>query len=603
LTAFDERPYAAASPAADRPSRAINEEYVQVAITVPGVTVELDQPVPMRDGTILRADVYRPVEPGTYPVLLIRIPYDKTQSENVIYAHPSWYARHGYIVVCQDTRGRYKSDGVFYPFRHEAEDGFDTIEWCGRLAGSTGTVGTFGASYGGATQLLAATQCPPSLGTMIPTVTPSQYYEGWTYNQGAFALGFALSWALSLGVNAAQKRGDDAAASSFAVGFASSLDLDRSLPLDSIPTLDNQDTPYFKDWIAHPTYDEYWKQWSIDEDYSRIEVPVLHVAGWYDIFLSGSVKNFVGMRSSAGNEHARANQRLVIGPWYHIPWRVLGGVEVDVASPHAFDEWQIDWFDRQLKSEPVVDADAPVRLYILREGRWRDFDAWPPSGTKPINVYLHSGGRANSAFGDGSLSCTKPASELPDVYAYDPVGPLPGPGGHSCCFPNVAPMGPLDQEPREVNNGVLIYTSEPLAEPMWLIGDMTATIYAATTAVDTDYAVRLCVVDNAGISTNIQEGIVRARYRDSLSKPTLLEPGKIYRYEIPLGPVGVKLESGERLRVQVTSNDFPQWDRNMNTGNSPSSEGLSSAIVATQAVYHDADHPSWVSLPVWMPVS
>lgn len=570
-----------------------------MAITVPGVSVELDQPVPMRDGTILRADVYRPQEPGIYPVLLIRIPYDKTQAENVIYAHPSWYARNGYIVVCQDTRGRYQSDGEFYPFRYEADDGYDTVEWCGKLKDSTGKVGMFGASYGGATQLLAATERPPSLGALIPTVTASQYYEGWTYTQGAFSLAFALSWALSLGINVAQKRGDDAAASEFAASFASSLDIDWSLPLDTIQSLDNADTPFFNDWIAHPTYDDYWKQWSIDEDYGRIEVPVLHVAGWYDVFLSGSVKNFSGMRAQAGNEHARTNQRLLIGPWYHVPWRVHGGVEEDVASPYAFDEWQVAWFDRQLKAEPVANSDPAVRLYILREGRWRDFEDWPPADISPTEYFLHSGGRANSMFGDGALNTSKPDRELPDIYAYDPVGPLPGPGGHSCCFENVAPMGPANQENREVNNGALIYTSEPLSEPMWLIGDADATIYAASTAVDTDFAIRLCVVDEAGISTNIQEGIVRARFRESLTNPTMLQPGAIYRFDISVGPVGVKIGKGERIRIQVTSNDFPQWDRNLNTGNSPGSEGLSSAIVATQAVYHDESHPSSITLPVW----
>jgi putative CocE/NonD family hydrolase len=572
-----------------------------VAITVPGVTVEVDQPVPMRDGTILRADVYRPEEPGTYPVLLIRIPYDKTQSENVIYAHPSWYARNGYIVVCQDTRGRYRSDGEFYPFKYEAEDGYDTVEWCARLDGSSGKVGMFGASYGGATQLLAAVEQPPSLGALIPAVTASQYYEGWTYNQGTFALGFALSWALSLGINVAQKRGDDSAAAAFAAGFASSLALDWSLPLDDIPALNNQDTPFFNDWLAHPTYDDYWKRWSIDEDYSRIQVPALHVGGWYDIFLSGTVKNFLGMREGAGNEYARTNQRLLIGPWYHIPWRVLDGVDGDAANPYVFDEWQLAWFDRQLKAESVSDSDPAVRLYILREGKWRNFDQWPPSGVVPTTYYLHSRGRANSLFGDGALNIDEPTAEVPDVYTYDPVGPHPGHGGHSCCFEDVAPMGPADQFHREVNNGVLVYTSEPLTEPMWLIGDVSATIYGATTAVDTDYAVRLCVVDRNGVSTNIQEGIVRARYRESLTNPSLVEPNKIYRYEIHLGPVGVKLDAGERIRVQVTSNDFPQWDRNLNTGNSPSSEGLASAIVATQAIYHDAVHPSSITLPVWTP--
>ncbi len=192
---------------------------------------------------------------------------------------------------------------------------------------------------------------------------------------------------------------------------------------------------------------------------------------------------------------------------------------------------------------------------------------------------------------------------MPDIYTYDPGVPQPGPGGHSCCFENVAPMGPADQGIREVNNGVLVYTSAPLEQPLYLIGDVSATIYAATSAVDTDFAVRLCVVDANGVSSNLQEGIMRARYRDSLTDPTLLDPGKIYRYEIPLGPVGALLNPGERIRVQVTSSDFPQWDRNLNTGNSPSSEGLSSVITATQVIYHDADHPSSITLPVWTPAS
>ena len=573
-----------------------------MAITVPGVAVELDLPVAMRDGTVLRADVYRPEEPGTYPVLLIRIPYDKTSAENIIYAHPSWYARHGYIVVSQDTRGRYQSEGEFYPFKYEAEDGYDTIEWCAKLAGSTGQVGMFGMSYGGATQLLAATQRPPSLATIIPAETASQYYEGWTYNQGALALAFTLSWALSLGINTAQRRGDDQMAAAYAGSFAASLDLDWSLPLDSIPVLDSPDTSYFADWLSHPTYDDYWKQWSIDEDYSRIEVPALHVAGWYDIFLSGSVKNFVHLREQAGNEYARANQRLLIGPWYHIPWRPLMGAGQD-ATPYLFDQWQVDWFDRHLKAEPVAGVDPAVRLYVLREGTWRDFDSWPPADTTPTEYFLHSKGRANSIFGDGELDRSIAGDELPDVYTYDPALPQPAPGGHSCCFEPVAPMGPADQAVREVNNGVLIYTSAPLEQPLYLIGEVSATIFASTTAVDTDIAVRLCVVDVDDVSTNLQEGIVRARYRESLSHPSLLEPNEIYRYEIPLGPVGVRLEAGERLRVQVTSSDFPQWDRNLNTGKSPGAEGLSSAIAATQVIYHDADHPSSVTLPVWSPQS
>jgi len=337
---------------------------------VPGVWVERNVPCRVRDGTTLMADVYRPEGEGPFPVILIRLPYDKTQSENVAYSHPSWYARHGYIVVCQDTRGRYASEGEWYPFLHEAEDGYDTIEWAARLPGANGRVGMYGFSYAGATQLLPATLRPPSLVTICPVMTGSQYYEGWTYNQGALALAFAASWALSLGVQCAKRRGDDAAVREYATAFANALNWDWYLPLDEYPPLRLPDTAYFFDWLAHPTYDDYWRRWSIDEDYSRITVPALHIAGWYDVFLSGTVKNFLGLREQAGSEEARQGQKLIIGPWYHIPWRSLAASTTgDNASPSLIDDWQLRWFDQFLKGSWTGVLESPVTVFVMGDGR------------------------------------------------------------------------------------------------------------------------------------------------------------------------------------------------------------------------------------------
>jgi putative CocE/NonD family hydrolase len=239
-----------------------------------------------------------------------------------------------------------------------------------------------------------------------------------------------------------------------------------------------------------------------------------------------------------------------------------------------------------------------VTLFVLGENRWRNLDAWPPAGSTPTPYYLHSGGRANSAFGDGLLSPDPPGEEPPDLFTYDPAAPIPSQGGHSCCFSFVAPMGPADQAPAEQFNGVLCYTSRLLPEDVELIGDVAVTLYSASSATDTDWTARLCQVDPTGRSINLQEGIVRARFRDSLTDPTPIEPDRVYCYEIPLGPIGVRLPAGYRLRLTVSSSDFPHWDRNLNTGGPLYAEGPTAAVVATQVVLHDAAHPSCVTLPV-----
>jgi putative CocE/NonD family hydrolase len=472
------------------------------------------------------------------------------------------------------------------------------IEWAGALPGANGKVGMYGFSYAGATQLLPAVLRPPSLVTMSPAMTASQYYDGWMYNGGALALGFAASWAASLGINNAKRRVDDAAMATYASAFAGAMAWHWFLPLNVHPPLSAGDTGYFFDWLAHPTYDDYWRQWSIDEDYSRITVPALHVAGWYDIFLAGTVKNFVSLQREAGSETARQNQKLVIGPWFHIPWKPIIGEVSENASPNVVDDLQLQWFDRFLKGIEPPEPDAPVSLFIMGEDRWRSFESWPPAESTPTALYLHSGGRANSAYGDGSLSDELPGDEPPDIFTYDPGIPNQSQGGHSCCFQFAAPMGPANQDKSEQFTQVLVYTTEVQTEDIHLIGDVAVVLYAASSAVDTDWTARLCRVGTDGVSINLQEGIVRARYRDSLTDPTLIEPNVVYQYRIELGPVGVFIPAGDRLRVTISSSDFPQWDRNMNTGGAIGTEPASAAITATQVVLHTAEYPSHVILPV-----
>lgn len=554
------------------------------------VTVEPDAECRLRDGTTLRADIYRPAAESELPVLLMRMPYGKTTGgANWGYAHPAWYASHGYVVAVQDVRGRHASDGEFTPFVDESDDGHDSVEWAAGLRGSNGKVGMYGFSYPGATQLLAAVSQPPSLAAIAPGFTASQFYDGWTYSGGALSLASIAAWATFLAVDTARRRGDEEAHAALLGALGAAPSLFWQLPLrDYLPLLQRH-APYFSDWLQHSSYDDYWRATAVDEDFSRITVPALHTGGWYDIFHAGTVANFRGM--------GPAPQKLLMGPWQHSPWRAIRAEMREDVGANAVDEWHLRFFDEVLRGEASGVFDAQGRVYVMHEG-WRDVDNWPPSSATETTYYLHSDGRANSAYGDGRLSPEAPATEPADVYLYDPLMPSMSHGGHSCCTETIAPMGPADQEPYEASKGVLVYTSEPLERDVVLLGDPEVDLYASSTAVDTDFTSRLCVVDPSGTSTNLKEGIVRARYRDSLASPALLKPGEVYRYTISLGPIGVRIAAGSRIRLDVSSSDFPQWDRNLNTGGEPAAEPASAAVVATQAVFHDAARPSRLRLPI-----
>lgn len=563
---------------------------------MPDVTLETNVPSTMRDGTILRSDIYRPRSTADLPLLLMRLPYDKRTAASAFgQSHPSWYARQGYVVVVQDSRGRGQSEGEFYPFRDEQADGYDTVEWAAGLPGTTGQVGMFGFSYVGATQLLAAVERPPHLATIIPAFTASQYYEGWTYNGGALALAFTAYWSNVLALDTAARAADLETFSSLGASLGSAPSWFTHLPLADYPPLLKTPATYFYDWLAHPTYDEYWSRWSIDEAYERITVPALHIGGWYDVFLSGTIKNFVGLSAGSGSDRAQQSQKLIIGPWTHMPWTPLGSSEAEPPTANAVDEWQVRWFDQFLKGRDTGVLESPVTIHLWNGG-WRDYGQWPPREAVKEDWFLHSGGRANSKFGDGSLTRLPPTEEPPDIYIYDPSLPTQSQGGHSCCFDSITPMGPADQHRSEVSRMVLVYTSPPVEKARTLIGDVAVTLFAASTARDTDFAARLCVVDAGGRSTNLVEGIIRGRYRDSLTSPQLLTPGEIYEFHIKLGAVGAHLPGGSRLRLDIASSDFPQWDRNLNTGGPLFQENALASTIATQTVLHNQTHPSRISL-------
>jgi putative CocE/NonD family hydrolase len=567
------------------------------AAEVSGVTVERAVPAKMRDGTVLRADIYRPSRSGQFPVLLQRTPYNKDGGTTFgIEA-----AKRGYIAVIQDVRGRFSSEGAWYPFKYESQDGFDTVEWAAALPGSNGKVGMFGGSYVGATQMLTAIVHPPHLAGICPVVTASNYHDGWTYQGGAFEQWFNESWTSGLAQNTLDRIVSE---NTNAMENVNTLPLadyrvfnikERQLGADLTASL----APYFADWLAHPSYDDFWKQWSIEEHYPDIAVPALTVAAWYDIFQGGSLRNYLGLKQRAGNEAARRGQHLLVMIGGHAgSGRKIGDLDFGPAAAE-FDENQVtlNWYDYLFKGVHNDFANGKrVKIFVMGKNQWRFEDDWPLSRAHTTKYFLHSTGKANSLRGDGSLTSQAPAGESPDRYTYDPANPAPTTGGPLCCDPKHLPAGPRDQRPVEARDDVLVYSSSALTEDTEVTGPIRLALYAKSSAVDTDFTAKLVDVWPNGYAQNLTEGIVRARYRDSQTAPELINPDQIYQFAIDLWSTSNVFRKGHRIRLEVSSSNFPRFDRNLNTGKE--ARNAKQFVSATNTIYHDASHPSAVVLPI-----
>lgn len=570
--------------------------------------LERNVPIPMRDGVVLRANVYRPETDNPVPALLCRLPYGKDIPANVIVVlDPVKATEAGYAVVYQDCRGRYKSDGQFTPFINEGADGFDSVEWLAAQSWCSGAVGMFGGSYHGSTQWLAAVERPPHLRAIAPFIAPSEVYEGNMYQGGAFQLGLAIWWAIYMGMDAAMRPGASGKPDVALVGrLIAAMDrigeAYRHLPLAELPILrDSGVTSYYFDWIKHSCDDEYWQSLAWNRRYQQIEVPALNMGCWYDLLVNGTLENFVRMREEGGSESSRAGQRLLIGPWSH---GYVGGYFVDrdfglMSAMEAIDLTgiMVRFFNRHLKNEAVA-PEAPVKIFVMGENRWRDEQEWPLARTQYQKWFLHSTGDAGNA--GGGLSTVTPSEEPPDHYEYDPSDPCPTVGGPSL-LPGLriaANAGPRDQCSVERRPDVLVYSSEPLTQPMEVTGPLSLALYAASSAPDTDFVARLCDVTPDGQSIILQEGILRARFREGTQQPKLITPGQVYEYRINLVATSIVFAPGHRIRVDITSSSFPRFDPNTNTGNPLGVDGPEDLRSAKQAIYHDAKRPSYILLPV-----
>ncbi len=564
------------------------------------VTVERSVAMKTRDGVTLLADIYHPAGEGKFPVLLQRTPYDKNNAAEF----GRRAAARGYLVVVQDVRGRYTSEGEWYPFKHETEDGFDTVEWAAALPSSNGRVGMFGGSYVGATQMLAAIGHPPHLAGICPVVTASNYHENWTYQGGAFEQWFNESWTSGLAQDTAfreLRRNTNALVGSAVLPLTSYPVFNVTAAADG-SALTRSLAPYFIDWATHTDYDNYWKQWSIEENFHNIQVPALTVAAWYDIFQGGSLRNFAGIKMHGGTDAARIGQKLLVTIGGHAGGgRNIGTVDFGGAAAE-FDENSVtlEWYDYLLQGKQNEFAtNKPVKIFVMGENKWRYEDTWPLDRAKPTRYLLHSSHNANGPLGHGLLYTdpeTSFRSQSPDTFTYDPANPVPTTGGPLCCDPQHLPAGPRDQKEVEARPDVLIYSTSPLDQDLEVTGPITLDIYASSTAVDTDFTAKLVDVWPTGYVQNLTEGILRARYRESTFAAKPIVPGKIYEYKIDLWSTSNVFMKGHIIRLEVSSSNFPRFDRNLNTGNPAATH--SQFVKATQTIYHDTAHPSALILPV-----
>jgi putative CocE/NonD family hydrolase len=558
-------------------------------------TILRDVPQTMRDGTLLRSDIYLPAGGGRFPTLLERTPYSKDNSPECQVGSPPFFATRGYAVVIQDVRGRFASEGRYLPFHDDGwgpnRDGYDTVEWVAAQPWCDGNVGTIGGSYAGATQYRLAPTRPPHLRAMYVRESSADYWAEWVYHGGAFELAFMLEWTLRWTHNNIARLASDPAERARRKGILEKAlgELEtwqRHLPLHPNPLVEGLDD-WYNEFLAHPADGPYWWRWNIADRHAEVDVPIVHQGGWFDIFVAGTLKNFTGMRARARSQAARDAQRLVVGPWVHGPWNmaksVQGEVDFGAESVWEYNAKRLPWFDHWLRgARNSVPEEPRVQLFVMGENRWRTADEYPLPGTRETPWYLRDA---------GALTLEAPAgAERADGYRYDPDDPVPTLGGATLNIPG----GAYDQRPIEGRG--LTYTSVPLDRDLTIVGDVRCVLHAVSSAPDTDFVVRLTDVHPDGFSRLLCDGILRARYRESTTHPTPLTPGRVYELTVDLWATANTFRRGHRIRVAVTSSNFPRFDRNLNTGGPVAGEARGQ--VALNTIFHDTVRPSRILLPV-----
>lgn len=557
------------------------------------VRMNLGLMISMRDGVKLSSDFYFPDAEGKFPTILIRTPYDNSIPRYDRYG--KFYASRGYVVIIQDCRGRYDSEGEWYPFVGEEYDGYDTIEWIAKQPWSNGKVGMTGVSYVGFVQWMAASESPPHLTCIFTCGSPSSIYGDTWFSYGTLYLMDAITWAFLMDGRTNQN-----------IGVNDWLNLKNHLPLMTLDEFLGRKIDFWREWLSHPNYDEYWAKQGLKGKFHKIDVPSVTVTGWYDDGQHGSLENYCGIMKE-GTDNAKKNTKLIIGYWRHggpYPhtdnyYTKLGAFDFGDNALFDLESYELRWFDYWLKGyENNVMKEPKIKLFILGKDEWRDEDEWPLPHSKYTKFYFHSNGNANTLYGDGSLNMTTPEQESPDNYIYDPDDPLPSVRGGTGARGGIS-SDPIDQRINEKRNDVLCYTSDVLENDVEVTGPMKIILYASSSAKDTDFCGKLVDIHPSGAAYNVcyaASGLISARFRESREKPSLIEPGKVYKYEIELRPTGIVFKKGHKIRVEISSSDFPIFNRNLNNGKDFYT--TTDVVKAHQTIYHDKQYPSHIVLPI-----
>ncbi len=558
----------------------------------------------MRDRVRISVDIYRPAGDGKFPGLLVQTPYNNNTLGLMNRAR--WFARRGYAVALADCRGRFDSEGEWDPFQAVLKtDGFDLVEWLAAESWCDGKVGTYGGSYLGWTQWWTAVTAPPSLRAMVPEVAPPDGLYNGPYQNGALVC-WAVDWAGAMSGRTGQIMGEGPYG-----GFANNRTTDY-LTYPYLTLLQRRgaaDNTWYEKWILqNKSSDEYWQMISYqgEEHFAKVSVPTLNVTGWFDANHTGSPMNYRGVQQHGSTSAARHPQ-LVIGPWQHsFNTRKVGAIDYGEEAQLDWDGYCCRFFDHHLKGQANgLEGDLPVHLFVMGENRWRAEKDWPLPQTKWTKFFLHSGGKANTQNGDGKLDRTPPTTESADSYSYDPRNPTPSPfkGGHT-------EDGAVDTRDGASRDDVLVYVTAPLEESVEVTGPISATLFAATSATDTDWMVRLVDVAPDGSTALLCDGVLRARFRNperggryNPAQLSRIEPGKVYEYTIDFWRgTANRFAIGHRIRVEISSSFFPYFLPNLNSGED--NVGLATKpMVARQQILHDAEHPSHILLPLIEPSS
>jgi len=555
--------------------------------------LKLNIPVPMRDGVDLSADIWLPPASqgdGPWPVLLLRTIYDNQEARYIEWTRE--FTARGYAVVMQDCRGRGDSDGEWEPYVCELYDGYDTHEWIGQQNWCDGNIGTFGLSYPGFTQTLPATLRSKYLKAVAPIASQQDNYghhrvDGVIHHNVSFA--FLNMLGRSMQYESLKHFDQDT------FFFA--------LPLDTAMEKVSTTHPYYAGVIAHEQYDEWWSSYSLRDKYDQVDIPSYFITGWFDSLSNENFKLFNGWSKNARSEEARKKTKLLVGPWSHqiAPWgRVPMGENGEYADrtfgKQALSdviEMHMHWYDQQLKGiNTGIDDEAPIRLFVMGENVWHDEYEWPLARTEWTKYYLHSSGNASGKY--GTLSVKAPSSEEPvDQFIYDPANPVASLGSQYQTFDF---CGPHDRSELQQRDDILTFTTAPLTEDTEVTGPIRATIWASSDAIDTDFTAALTDLEPDGKAIALCEGIVRTRFRNGTDKPEMMTPGDIYEFEIDMWNTSNMFKNGHSIRVEISSSNFPRYNRNLNSGNPIATD--TEITIANQTIYHDSDHPSHVTLPV-----